>query len=105
MRYNVLLITIGKTSYCTIQDACEGVSQPLFDKGVRIHRHDLPRWEALEIAKFMDAVFYISYTDFCKKVIGDIDPNEIEPKKAWLRNRGKFQLSKWDNPLDQRKIY
>ena len=104
MRYNVLLVTIGKTSYCTIHDAEEGVSQPLFDKGVRIHRHDLPRWEALEIAKFMDAVFYISYTDFCKKVIGDVDPNN-EPVTRYQKTQGKFALSKFDNPKDKREVY
>lgn len=105
MRYNILIVTNNKINYTTIHDAAEGVSQPLFDKGVRIHRHDLPRWEALEIAKFMDAVFYISYESFVKKVLGDIDPGEVEPKKAWMRTKGKFALSKWDNPLDQRKIY
>ena len=105
MRYNVLLVNIGKTTYSTIHDACDGVSQPLFDKGVRIHRHDLPRWEAVEIVKFMDAVFYISYTDFVKKVIGDVDPGEIEPKRPDVKTQGKFALSRFDNPKDQRTIY
>lgn len=99
MRYNVLI----KDSLVTVCDCCEGISQPLFDKGVRIHHHDLPKWEALEIAASMvDNTFFVDYNKFKAEVLKNTDLTR-EPMVAWSSHR-ETKLT-YDNLHDTRKVY
>lgn len=97
--YNVL----RNKSLCTITRTDDFLPDYLFNAGTRIHSYALPCWDdAVEITYQLEeqAVQYMEVVDF--KQLFTVDR---EPGTAWKPHQGKFQLTKYDNPKDQRKVY
>ena len=101
MRYNVL-----SNGFITTVASCDyGIPDYLFEAGVRIKNHDLPLWEAREIAdSVIDLIYYPKMDDFIAKVLGDL---VREPGTSYSRIMSKWTPDKYDTyyPIRKREVY
>ena len=97
MRYNVL----RNDRIMTISNAADGISDALFNAGVRIYQHDLSMDNALKIVQACIDYDYTTLERFTEMLLG----TEREPGNFRTNVQSKFKPTKWDNPYDQRKVY